>query len=139
MRRVIILKGLPASGKSTWAKNFIQQNPDWVRVNKDDIRLELGDNYPTWYKKETAVFRRERQLIKEYLDNNKNIVIDNTHLNIRTLNDTIEFVENNGGVVEDIRFFQITVEEAISRDKSRDKPVGGHVIRQMANKWLRDD
>lgn len=139
MSRVIILRGLPASGKSTWAKDFVNNNSGWVRVNKDEIRLELGDNYPTWYKKEKDVFKRERELIKQYLDNNTNIVIDNTHLNPKTLNDTIKFVESNGGVVEDVMFFQITVEDAIKRDGARENPVGSYVIMQMANKWLNDD
>lgn len=43
MNKVIILYGPPASGKSTWAKEFIKEKTQWIRVNRDDIRLMCGD------------------------------------------------------------------------------------------------
>ena len=36
-----MLKGLPASGKSTYAKKLA--NKGWTRVNKDDLRAMLND------------------------------------------------------------------------------------------------
>ena len=42
MIKVILAKGLFASGKSTWAKNVILKKPNsYKRVNKDDLRLML--------------------------------------------------------------------------------------------------
>ncbi|MGB7485795.1 MAG: AAA family ATPase, partial [Phormidesmis sp.] len=39
MKRVIMTVGLPASGKSTWAKALITKEAGrWVRVNKDLLR-----------------------------------------------------------------------------------------------------
>lgn len=35
-------KGLPASGKSTWAKEFVAKNPNFIRLNKDDFRAMMG-------------------------------------------------------------------------------------------------
>ncbi len=31
--KIIFTKGMQASGKSTWAKNFIEQNPNYKRVS----------------------------------------------------------------------------------------------------------
>ena len=107
MPDVIILVGLPASGKSTFAKQFILDNPGWVRINKDTLRLEIGGN--SWYKKEKVVFKRERELIKESIDNGINIVIDNTHLNPKTLNDTKNFVESCGGNIVKVIYFDVEV------------------------------
>jgi predicted kinase len=43
MLTVTILKGLPASGKSTWAKTEVERlNKRTVRVNKDDLRAMMG-------------------------------------------------------------------------------------------------
>ena len=42
--KVIVLRGLPASGKSTWAKDFIDRNSGWMRINKDDMRSMMHDS-----------------------------------------------------------------------------------------------
>ena len=43
MKRLIICRGLPASGKTTWAKEWAMGDPyHRVRINQDDIRLMLG-------------------------------------------------------------------------------------------------
>ena len=40
MSKLIITRGLPASGKSTWAKQWVLEDPEHrVRINQDDIRL----------------------------------------------------------------------------------------------------
>jgi len=38
--KVLILKGLPASGKSTYAKELVAKG-NWKRINKDDLRAML--------------------------------------------------------------------------------------------------
>jgi predicted kinase len=45
MKEVILTKGLPASGKSTWAKKqVLESTTNYKRVNKDDLRdmLDAG-------------------------------------------------------------------------------------------------
>lgn len=43
MSKLIITRGLPASGKSTWARQWVLEDPKHrVRINQDDIRLMLG-------------------------------------------------------------------------------------------------
>jgi len=42
MKKVILTKGLPASGKTTWAKKVLKDNPGaYKRINKDELRLML--------------------------------------------------------------------------------------------------
>ena len=40
--KLILTKGLPASGKTTWAKEYIQKYPETANLCKDDLRLQLG-------------------------------------------------------------------------------------------------
>ena len=35
--KLLLLKGLPASGKTTFAKELVRKDGNWVRVNKDDL------------------------------------------------------------------------------------------------------
>ena len=41
-QKIILCKGLPGSGKSTWSKQYCIDNPEFVRINKDDIRELIG-------------------------------------------------------------------------------------------------
>ena len=46
MNELIMLIGLPASGKSTWAKNYVKENPGYVIHSSDELRKEMyGDDY----------------------------------------------------------------------------------------------
>ena len=44
MKEVRILIGIPASGKSTFAKNFVFSHKDYKIVSTDDIRGKLFGN-----------------------------------------------------------------------------------------------
>jgi predicted kinase len=47
MRTAVVIKGLPGSGKSTYAKKLLCKNSSSVRVNKDDIREMLSQKRQT--------------------------------------------------------------------------------------------
>ena len=39
MKKVIVMRGLPGSGKSTYAKKLLAENPNaWKRINRDELR-----------------------------------------------------------------------------------------------------
>lgn len=41
---VILNIGLRASGKSTWTKEFLSKNENWVKVSSDDYRHMLKNS-----------------------------------------------------------------------------------------------
>ena len=42
IKKIIVLQGIPASGKSTWARQWVSEDPEHrVRFNRDDIRNML--------------------------------------------------------------------------------------------------
>jgi hypothetical protein len=79
-KKLILCKGLPASGKSTWARELIDKEPEkWKRINKDDLRLMLDNN--KWSKKnEQCVLKIRDLLIKQFMEDGYNIIIDDTNL-----------------------------------------------------------
>jgi predicted kinase len=133
--KVLILKGLPASGKSTWAKEYCKKNTDWIRVNRDDLRNMRGEyNLP---KQEKLISKWERLIISETLKSQKNVVIDSTNLNPKHLKSLKEYISLE---FENIRFetknFNTSLEECIRRDLKRVNSVGESVIRDMHSRFL---
>ena len=46
MKKVILTRGLPGSGKSTWAKQMLDEKPGhYKRINKDDLRAMLDNGH----------------------------------------------------------------------------------------------
>lgn len=76
MKKLVLLIGIPGSGKTTVAKKLTEKG--YSRLCADDIRLELyGDEAEQGNPREVFAifFQRLSDLMKE----NKDIVIDNTN------------------------------------------------------------
>ena len=81
MRKIILTKGLPASGKSTWAKKMIDDNPGvYKRVNKDDLRAMIDNGF--WSKQnEKFVLRMRDMLVLNSITSGFDVIVDDTNLN----------------------------------------------------------
>lgn len=141
MKTVLICRGLPASGKSSFAKELVSQNPNqWKRVNLDDLR-DMFDNSHQSKGNEKFVKAMRDLLIIEALKDGKNVISDNTHLSPKSVAHIKQLVQkfnidNNDNVQVTIRFFDVPVEECIKRDLKRPNSVGSKVIMQMYNQFL---
>lgn len=78
--KVLLLRGLPASGKSTYAKELVSKNHNWVRVNKDDLRAMMNNGEFSW-KLEKQIVKAERELAENALKLGKNVIVDDTNFN----------------------------------------------------------
>ena len=136
-QKVIMLKGLPASGKTAWAKQFVSENPNFIRVNKDDIRKMFGYARD----KENLVVATSKLIIREALDSNYSIIVDDTNFNpvhenwIKT---TIEFLNSALYSIDfEVKTFDTPVIECMDRDDKRiEGRVGRKVIMDMYQKYL---
>jgi predicted kinase len=136
MSKILLLKGLPASGKSTFAKELARQS-DWKRVNKDDIRAMADDS--KWSKaNEKLVIEWRDMLIWNSLANGYSVVVDDTNLHPKHLERMHQIArEFSGNKVEvEEKFFDVSVEECIKRDLGRNNSVGEKVIRTMYNQFV---
>lgn len=141
--KLIFLKWLPASGKSTWAKEYVRSHPNAIRVNKDDLRAMMNDST---YSKSKEEFVKDSQMklvtmaIGRWYDT---IIVDNTHLAGTHEDDYRTLIENynlTGGVQWEfqVKEFHTDVDECVRRDALRwDKKVWEKVIRDMSRqaKW----
>ena len=122
--KLIILQGPPASGKSTWAKEFVSKNKDHIIVNRDSLRLMFRGQYPKDESKlEEVVSSMEIYSIKEAIKNGYNVIIDATNLNPKTLNKWKTLV-NELSVEIEYKQFYISFFEALERDKKRGEKSG---------------
>jgi predicted kinase len=133
MGRIIFIRGLPGSGKSTHSKNYIEQNPNIIRVNKDDIRALMG--YTKFNKqKEKLVVECEYNMAQEAITRGFDVLVDDTNLNPYHKN-RYENLARMADAEFEIIEIDTPIEECIRRDSLRERSVGEEVIRNMAKKW----
>lgn len=135
MKKLIMLRGLPASGKTTWAKQYLQANPTTKRINKDDLRSML-DNSAWSQTNENFIVEARNLLVKRALEENYSVIVDDTNFapsherTLREIASQFEFTEF------EVKDFEATVDECIARDLKRPVSVGEKVIRDMYEKYI---
>lgn len=136
MKKLLILRGLPASGKSTFARNLLTENPHaWKRLNKDELRAML-DNSVHSIPNEKFVERVRNFMLVEALKEGKHVVIDDTNLSDRPIERITQVVQkymkDSGDKVHiEIKDIDTSLEECLERDAVREKKVGSEVIIRM--------
>jgi predicted kinase len=143
MRKVILMRGLPASGKSTYAKQLVDEAPNvYKRINRDDLRMMFDNGY-TSNGNEKFVRKVRDILIIKALEEGKSVVVDDTNLSDRNFTRISQLVadyskQHNENVTVEVKEFDTPVNECIERDAKREKPVGEKVIRQMHRLFFDD-
>jgi predicted kinase len=134
MKKVILTKGLPASGKSTWAKELLAKEQGWKRVNKDDLRAMLDNG--KWSKEnEKFVLKIRDELILSTLNQGFNVIVDDTNLHHKHEQQIKELIKGKAGLeIKD--FTDISLDECIRRDQKRSNYVGEKVIKDMHKQYL---
>jgi predicted kinase len=137
-KKLIALRGLPASGKSTVALSAVKAFPGVIaRVNNDDLSTSLfGKTFISELKNSASLFRNLRfKIINELLKEPKIeiIIIDNTNLTVSSIKDLEKIAsDNNMEFIIDDSFLHVPLEECVARDRSRKVPVGEAVIIGMS-------
>ena len=134
-QKIIFLRGLPASGKSTWSKQFCIDNPEFVRINKDDLRIQLGNpTYSSAFENDVVGIQREMGNI--ILKHGKSLIIDDTNFASKH-EEYWKMVADMGDYDFEIKFFDVPCEECVKRDKERENSVGAMIIRMMNKNYLK--
>lgn len=132
MKTVVITQGLPASGKSTWAKEQLKKEPGrWKRINRDDLRAMLDDNQFS-KTNEKFIVSSQKQLLEKALREGYDVILDNTHLVPRTVKDLHIVCESVGDVKVIHQPFNTTIGECLKRNKARGGKVPEKAILGMA-------
>lgn len=145
-RKILVLRGLQGSGKSTFARQWVNEDPEHrVRFNRDDVRNMLGKYWvPSREKLINSIYDG---FLNGAMDKGYNIVIDNMNLDEKYLEDIQEDIdwfnanthhdkEVNWRYEMEVKdFFLVPLEVCIERDAQRENPIGEKVIRNTYNKY----
>lgn len=142
MQQIILTKGLPAAGKSSWAKEKVSQDGTFIRVNKDELRSTLFCGQRWTQAKEGLVIMTRDYIVGQAILSGKSVIVDDTNFAPKHFNamEGIGIKYRKEG--RDIRvayqdFTHVPVETCIERDLKREHSVGQKVIMDMYNKYLR--
>ena len=130
--KLILTKGLPASGKTTWAKEYIQKYPETANLCKDDLRLQLG----VTNKREKRVVKLRDHLTEYYFNQGVSVIWSDTNLNPVHLRRATELAEQHQAQLTIQDFTSVSLAECIKRDLSRSNSVGQQAIEQMYYDYL---
>ena len=134
MTTLHITRGIPSSGKTTWAKKWVSEDPDTrIRVNRDDLRMmSFGRAGRLTHEQESMITSMSRMSVKNALTNGIDVVVDDMHLRPKYIQEWVNLCSALDADWE-IHEFPITVEEAIGRDQGVDRPeayrVGERLLR----------
>jgi len=132
---VKVLRGLPASGKSTIAKELVKKH-GYIRINNDDLRESFYNGRKFDKHDESLITNVREAIIENSLKAGYNIVLDNLNLHPKH----IEWVENKLKEYPEFSLEVVDIKEepevCLIRDGQREKPVGAKVIMDWYTKFV---
>lgn len=134
--KLIMTKGLPASGKTTWAKEYQKENPNTVRINKDDLRSMLHNGIWSNGREKTIIDVRN-MMVSYFLENGHDVIVDDTNFNLKHESKLKSLADTYKSEFLIREFTDVPLEECIKRDLQRPNSVGEKVIKKMYNDYLR--
>lgn len=136
MTRLLITRGLPASGKTTFAREL---QPGVVRVNRDDLRRMLHGRrlFTQWAEGQVTVV--QRATVEALLRAKADVIVDDTNLRSRTVREWAELAARCDATFEVHDFTDVPLDECLRRDAARpeEERVGEESIRRMFDRYLR--
>lgn len=138
MSKIILCRGIQGSGKTTWAKQWVLEDPEHrVRFNNDDIRNMLGKYWVP--SREHLVSDTKKDFIVSAMEFGYDIVVDNMNFNPKEIEYYENLVDSTLGYMNcyslEYKDFFIPLEVCIERGSKRENPIGEEVIRKTYERY----
>jgi predicted kinase len=137
---LVITRGLPASGKTTWAREWVAQDPTRLRVNRDDLRLMTTGRLVMPGRLEDTITVAQHAAVEALLRAGHGVVVDDTNLRLRHARAWAELAERAGARFGVREFTDVPLEVCLARDAARaaagERAVGEALIRDLHDRFL---
>lgn len=132
-----VTRGLPGSGKTTWARQWVADDAAHrARVNRDDLRAMATDGSYIRDVTEPQVRALRDAVVLALLGRGVDVVVDDTNLAPRTMGALARLAERGGATLQVHDLTDVTVDECVTRDAARARPVGAEVIRDLHAQYV---
>lgn len=138
---IFVTRGLPGSGKSTWADNTVRILKNFVKVERDELRMSLFKSYWTGKQEdEEKVTRLQEALVRSYLAEGMSVIISDTHLPDRSVKKWLKLGHELSVPVYVQDFRHVPLEKVLENNKARNewgKVVPEEVIQDKYNRFIK--
>jgi predicted kinase len=132
---LLLLVGVPGSGKSTWAREFVATHRRYLVVSTDAIRAELygdesiqGDWDQVWQR---VLTQWQAAVEAIYRGNLEGVIYDATNARRRHRRHTLAAARQIGFTSITLAWFDLPLRVALDRNRQRSRQVPGAVIATM--------
>ena len=132
MAKLFLMCGIPGSGKSTWAKNHLHKNAQYV--SRDDIRFSYIAEGEEYFSREGEVWETFVKTINTNLELGYDTFADATHINPASRKKLLNQIKNYESV--EAIFIDTPLSIALERNELRkdtERYVPRSVIRRMSS------
>lgn len=137
MSLLILLVGIPSSGKTSWAKEYLKTKALTKIVSNDEIRKELTGTEECNPEQNQHIYQTAAQRAEQYLQDGYDVIVDGTNV---TIEEWIRYKEitlrQKRAVIYACKIFDISVEEAMERQNGRKRKVPKEIILKKYNQLL---
>lgn len=126
MSKVFMMVGLPASGKSTYAKE-LSEKESAIILSSDDLRVELYRDV-NHQDNNGELFQELYRRAKQHLINGQNVIVDATNISSKR---RIHFINEFKQFEKECVYVSTSYDNCLFNDKKRERTVGKHVIDRM--------
>lgn len=129
---LILLCGIPGSGKTHYAEKYIEEYKNTIHLSSDKIRGELWGNEAT-QDNNNEVFSLMQSRAIDALNNGQNVVYDATNITRKDRSYIIALCPKFAKI--ECHIIWAPIETCIERDAARERTVGKAVIDRMLKRF----
>jgi predicted kinase len=142
-QKIILTRGLPASGKTSWSKEFVKNsNGNAKRVNKDDLREMIDAGVYSKPNEQQILAARDALVSMWLVKDVETVIVDDTNFEDKHI-EAMNHIAAAGSTsndrditVEYKDFLDVSLDVCLERDSLRAKPVGEKVIKSMHQRYI---